>query len=73
MTGNWNHGIVASGGTVDTNATVVVNGGAAPPAKLMEPSPSAKRFRNSALRQSFCAPVHRSPIILAIMGSASTP
>ena len=28
MTGNWNHGIVASGGIVDTNATVVVNGGA---------------------------------------------
>ena len=30
MTGNWNHGIVASGGIVDTNAAVVVNGGAAP-------------------------------------------
>ena len=30
MTGSWNHGIVASGGIVDTNATVVVNGGAAP-------------------------------------------
>ena len=29
MTGNWNHGIVASGGIVDTNAAVVVNGGAA--------------------------------------------
>ena len=29
MTGNWNHGIVASGGIVDTNATVVVNGGTA--------------------------------------------
>ena len=73
MTGNWNHGIVASGGIVDTNATVVVNGGTAPAAKLMEPSPSANRFRNSALRQSFCAPVHRSLIMLPIMGSASTP
>ena len=30
MTGNWNHGIVASGGIVDTNAAVVVNGGATP-------------------------------------------
>jgi outer membrane autotransporter protein len=28
MTGNWNHGIVASSGTVDTNVAVVVNGGA---------------------------------------------
>ena len=28
MTGNWNHGIVASAGTVTTNAAIVVNGGA---------------------------------------------
>ena len=62
MTGDWNHGIVASGGTVDTNAGCREwrHDSAA---KLMEPSPSANRFRNSALRQSFCAPVHRSPII----------
>jgi outer membrane autotransporter protein len=30
MTGNWNHGIVASAGTVETNAAIVVNGGATP-------------------------------------------
>ena len=30
MTGQWNHGIVASGGTVNTNAVVVVNGVATP-------------------------------------------
>ena len=29
MAGSWNHGIVASGGIVDTNATVVVHGDAA--------------------------------------------
>ena len=30
MTGAWNHGIVASAGTVDTNAVIVVNGVATP-------------------------------------------